>query len=101
MVRAFLESLSLGSGAVLVAVLSAAIAWIVGHIRATALRWFAAILAPFALSYVCYWLPVWLGGSQDEHSAWEFLIVGVWFFAGVVASVVVTFIVRRHATRTI
>ena len=67
----------------------------------TALRWLAAILVPFALSYACYWLPVWLGGSEDQHSAWEFLVVGVWFAAGVVASVVVTFIVRRHATRTI
>ena len=101
MVRAFLESLSLGSGAVLIAVLSAGIAWLIGHVRLRALRWFAAILVPFALSYVCYWLPVWLGGSQDQHSAWEFLIVGVWFVAGVVSSVVVTFIVRRHATQII
>ena len=101
MVRAFLESLSLGSGALLIALLSAGLAWPVGHIPATALRWSGAVLIPFALSYVCYWLPVWLGGSQDQHSTWEILIVGVWFIAGLLASIVVTLFVARHATRTI
>ena|SRR5437867_8960777 len=101
MVKAFLESLSLGSGALLIAVVSAGIAWLVGHVRVAAVRWCAAVLVPLALSYVCYWMPVWLGGSPDQHFSWELLVVGAWFVAGLVASVVVTFIVSRHATPTI
>jgi hypothetical protein len=103
MVKAFLESLSLGSGALLIAVVSAGAAWVVGHVRVAAIRWCAAILVPLALSYCCYWLPVWLGDTRDraQYSSWEFLVVGIWFVAGLLPSIVVTFILGRHATRTI
>src|SRR5687768_7103056 len=101
MVRAFFESLSLGSGAALIAVVSGSLAWPLGRIRSTATRWCTAVLVPFALSYCCYWMPVWLGGSGDQYSSWEVLIVGVWFVAGLLGSAIITFIVERHATRTI
>jgi ABC-type thiamin/hydroxymethylpyrimidine transport system permease subunit len=100
-VKAFLESLSLGSGAALIAGVSAGAAWLVGRVRSAAIRWCAAVLVPFALSYCCYWIPVWLGGSRDQHSSWEFLVVGIWFVAGLLVCGVVTYIIGRHATRTI
>jgi hypothetical protein len=101
MVRDFLESLSLGSGAAAIAIVSAVAALFIGHIRFAVVRWCAAVLMPFVFSYCCYWMPVWLGGSQDQYSSWEFLVVGAWFLAGLFASVVVMLIVRRYAARTI
>jgi hypothetical protein len=101
MVRNFLESLSLGSGAATIAIVSAVAALFVGHIRLAAIRWCVATLVPFALAYCCYWIPVWLGGSEDQHLSWEFLFVGAWFLAGLVASVVVMLMVRRYTARAI
>ena len=94
----FFESLSLGSGALLIAVVSALLALVTLRLPAV-MRWTAALFLPFALSYCCYWLPVWLGGTEDQHSSWEPLVVGVWSFAGLVASGIVTFIVSRYAKR--
>jgi hypothetical protein len=101
MVKAFLESLSLGSGSVLIAVASAGVVCLFGRIRSVPVRWCAAVLVPLALSCCCYWAPVWLGSRGDQYSSWELLVVGVWFVAGLLASVVVTFILGRHAARAI
>jgi hypothetical protein len=98
-VQAFFQSLSLSSASVLVAVVSAVAALLVGRIGSTAGRWCAAVLLPLVLAYCVYWMPVWLSASLSEYSAWEFLGVGVPFLAGLVASVLVTFIVARHAKR--
>jgi len=64
--------------------------------RATGLRWAAAVLVPFLLSYCAYWMPAWLGANSSEYSSWEFLGVGAPFLAGLVASGLVTSIVARH-----
>lgn len=95
--QAFFQSLSLGSASVLVAVISAVAALLIGRITSAIARWFAAVLFPFALSYCVYWMPVWLGADGSEYLAWALLGVGVPFLAGLVPSVVVTFVVRRRA----
>ena len=96
--KELLESLSLGSGAAVVAVCSAALAWPLCRVRPVILRWLGAVAVPFALAYVLYWSPVWLGSSDIEYSAWQFLVMGVWFLAGVIASVVVIFALGRRAS---
>jgi len=100
-VQAFFQSLSLTSASVLVAILSAVAALLVGRIGSAAGRWCAAALLPLVLSYCVYWIPVWLGadGDRAQYSAWELLGVGVPFLAGLVASCLVTLIVTRYAKR--
>ena|SRR3989442_144301 len=95
--RELLNSLSLGSGAAVVAVCSAALAWPLCYVRSVTLRCLGAVVSPFALAYILYWSPVWLGSSDAaQYSAWQFLVVGVWFLAGVTASVVVIFALGRR-----
>ena len=95
--KELLESLSLGSGAAVVAVCSAALAWPLCRVRPVILRWLGAVAVPFALASVLYRSPVWLGSSDvAQYSAWQFLVVGVWFLAGVMASVVVIFALGRR-----
>ena len=90
-----MESLSLYSGAAVVAVSSALLAWPVSFVRPVILRWAGALTVPFALAYVLYWSPIWLGGNTDQHSLWEPLFVGAWFLAGVVPSALVIIAVGR------
>jgi hypothetical protein len=96
-VQAFFQSLSLTSASVLVAVISAITALLIGRIRSAVARWFAAVLFPFALSYSVYWMPVWLGADGSEYPAWALLGVGVPFLVGLVPSAVVMFVVARRA----
>jgi hypothetical protein len=98
-VQAFFQSLSLTSASVIVAVISAVAALLIGRIASAVARWFAAVLLPFVLSYAVYWMPVWLGADGSEYSAWALLGVGVPFLAGLVSSALATFVVRRYAQR--
>jgi hypothetical protein len=93
-----IESLSLGSGAVVVALCSAALAWFLSNVRVAVVRWLGCVVIPLALASVLYWLPVWLG-SRDvaQHSTWSFLVVGLWFLAGLASSIVVLFACARRA----
>jgi len=85
--KAFLESLSLTSGALLVAVVSAAAVWILSTLLPKVLRWIWAVVVPFVLAYCLYWSPVWLGSDDvSQYGAWAFVVVPTWFVAGVIAS---------------
>src|SRR5579859_2443877 len=86
-VKTFLESLSIGSGAVLVAVFSAVLAWL------------GAALVPLVLAYSLYWLPVWLGANPSEYFSWAFLCIGAWYLAGVVPTVVVVVVVGKYRAK--
>ena len=85
--REMLQSLSLTSGAVVLAVVCGLIAYVAS--RATSLKAGAVVgvLASGVLSFSLYWAPVWLGAAAAEYSAWAVLIIGVWFIAGVVGAV--------------
>src|ERR1043165_8788222 len=98
--KSFIESLSLGSGAVLVAAFCALLAWPLSYLRLAFVRWPAALALPILVSYCLYWLPVWLGASPSEYFSWAFLFIGAWFLAGVITSAVVIVVVGRyHAKR--
>jgi hypothetical protein len=68
------------------------------------LVWVLCAAFPLVLSYVLYWLPFWLGASQDQASAWAPLAVGVWSVAGLVAGLLVAavlFRIQRRRTRRV
>src|SRR5580693_6778326 len=81
--KALVESLSLGSGAVLVAILSAVIVWLLCSLCLESLRKVWVVIVPFALAYCLYWSPTWLtDGSEfdralirSEYHTWALLFI--------------------------
>jgi hypothetical protein len=98
-VRDLLESLSLESGAGVVAACSALLAWPLCYVRLAILRWAVALAVPFILAYALYWTPVWLGAPTDEYSPWRYVFIGIWFLAGVVPSAFVIIAVGRYRAK--
>jgi hypothetical protein len=95
----FFDSLGLGYGSLFIAVLSALVACVTARSPVLGLRWGFAVITPFVLSYCCYWMPVWLGRRPDEDWSWAPIGIGFLAFFGLLASIIVTFIVSRHATQ--
>jgi hypothetical protein len=90
------ESLSLGGGAVVIAVLSffLALAW--AFVPSCKLRWLGAIVTPSVLAYCLYWYPVWTGSDASEYSVWFLICFVPWFLSGAAVSAGVLFMLRRH-----
>ena len=97
LMRDLIESLSLFSGAVVVALASTAVVWLLCSLVSGASRSLFIYLAPLVLAYCIYWLPVWLGSDGSEYAPWQALCVGTWFVAGAIPSALVTAIFRRRA----
>jgi hypothetical protein len=93
--KTFFESLSLGSGAALVAVCSSVLVWSLCYLRPAVFRWLGVVVVPLVLASCLYWLPVWLGANTSEYSSWSVLFIGAWFLAGTVPSAVVVIIFRK------
>ena len=92
----FVESMSIGSGAILIALLSVAIVWLLSAVLPVALRWLWVVIVPLILAYSLYWLPVWLGADPSEYSAWALLSVGTWFLAGTIPSGATVLVLRKR-----
>ena len=90
------ESLSLGSGAILIAVLSAIVVWLLCCFVPGASRSLWVYAIPFALSYSLYWLPAWLGSEASEFRAWQAVVITPWFLAGAISSGFTVWIFRRR-----
>ena len=63
------RSLSLGTGALLLAVISAILSLWFRKVPNILSKWALAIICPIILSEIVYWLPVFLGANSDEYSA--------------------------------
>jgi hypothetical protein len=99
-VRNLLTSLSLTSAAVLVAIVSGIAALAYGRLGRVIPRWLAAVSFPFALSYVIYWAPVWLGSSDvEQYYAWELLGDAVPCIVGLIVSALFTVPISGHAKK--
>jgi hypothetical protein len=93
--RHFVESLSLGSGAGIVAVLSALRTRLLfkrAHGRAV---WLLPLATPLVVSFSLYWLPVWLGADDvAQFGAWAGLFILPWYLAGAGTSAYVVLLLR-------
>ena len=89
------KSLSLLSGALVIAVVSGvcAVAWT--RIALSQLKWGLAIGAPGLLAYSLYWSPVWLGADASEYWSFAPIPIGVWFAAGVIPSTLVVYFLGK------
>ena len=98
--KLFLESFSLGSGALLIAVLSTGIVWLLRSLLPKTLHSLSAVVVPFVLAYCLYWSPVWLGSDDvSQYGAWAVLGVGAWFLAGFFPSAVMVLIIQKRRAR--
>ena len=99
--KAFIESLSLTSGAIVIAVPSVIVVWILCSMVPVAprWRWIWALIVPFGLAYCLYWSPVWLGADASGYDVWKFLGIGGWFFAGFFPSAVVVWILEKRRAK--
>lgn len=93
------ESLSIGTGAFLIAVLSVGVVWLLCSVLPVGLRWFWVVVVPFIFAYSLYWLPVWLGSDSSEPSTWAALCVGAWFLSGVIPCIVLVLVLRRRRAK--
>jgi hypothetical protein len=93
--RELLESISLLSGTVIVALLSAFAAIVFAFLERPVLRRFAAYGAPLIFAYVLYWMPVWLGANPSEYKAWSLVCIIPWASAGAFAAGLVLAAARR------
>ncbi len=96
--KEFLESLDFFSGAALIALLSAAVVWLLCFACPSSLHKVWVAIVPFALANGLYWSAAWLEADGDEyHRAlvmsdyrmWAPLFIVVWFLAGAIPSAVV------------
>jgi hypothetical protein len=93
-VKTLAQSLSLNSGAVLIAIASAGLVWLLCVTAARKFRWLWVFVVPLTLSYSLYWLPVWLGADASEYGPWAGIAIGGWFLAGAISSGVVVIALR-------
>lgn len=96
--KALVESFSVSSGAVLIAVVSSAVVWLLCSAFPTSLHKLWVVIVPFALANCLYWSGAWFDavGSDynkalvwSDYRMWAPLFIVVWFLAGAVPSAVV------------
>jgi hypothetical protein len=100
LMKSFLISLSLSSGAILVAALSMGVVWLLRSVLSKNLHSLSAAVVPFALAYCLYWSPVWLGSDDvSQYGAWAGLGIGAWFLAGFFPSAMMVLIIQKRRAR--
>jgi hypothetical protein len=93
--KSFIESMSLGEGAMLIAFLSAVVEGLFCLFFPPVFRWLMAIAIPVLLSYCLYWLPVWMGADPSEYGNWQLITIGAWFLAGAASASLVAFAFQK------
>jgi len=93
--RESLESLSFGSLAGIVALISVLLSIVWANLPSRIVGWVVAVIAPFIVAYSLYWLPVWLGADDLEFGAWAGVFIVPWYLIGLIASSLGVFLFRR------
>jgi hypothetical protein len=97
--KTLIDSLSLGSGALLIAVSSTGIVWLLHSVCAASLGKLWSAVVPFALAYCLYWSPVWLGADPSEYHAWALVFIVPWFLAGAIPSAAIVYMLNRRRAK--
>ena len=95
----FLNSLSIGSRAGLVALVSALLAVAYAQLSSQRAVWILNLGMPFIVSYSLYWSPVWLGADSLEYGAWAPLFIVPWYLAGLLVSTIVVSLFEKRGRR--
>ena len=97
--KTVVESFSLGSGAILIALLSLGVVWLLCSVLPWGLRSPWVVSVPFIFAYSLYWSPVWLGADPSEYGMWAVGVVAAWFFAGFFPSAVLVLVLQKRRTK--
>lgn len=84
----FIDGLSLWSGALVVAIVSALLTLFATQGRSLKFKWLFILSIPLLVAYVIYWSPVWFGISSDvsQADAWQPLFIIPWYLTGILFS---------------
>jgi len=93
-----LDSLSIWSGAFVVAVVSGTVVWLLAWMF-PALRKLWVVIVPFAVAFCLYWSPVWLGNDPSEYHAWAGVFIVPWFLAGAIPAAAIVYILQKHSVQ--
>jgi hypothetical protein len=88
------DSLSLGSGAVIVGLISAVCAAIIARLQSNVAAWGLAVILPYFVAHTIYALPGLLGADTSEFDSWELLFVVPWYITGLLASLAIVGAIR-------
>ena len=92
-----IQSLSLTGIALLIAVISPGLVWLLASAFPKVPKWIWPVFLPFSLAYCLYWSPVWFANQDSsEYSAWAILFVGIWFFAGFFPSAILVWMLENE-----
>jgi hypothetical protein len=96
--KAFVESFSFSSGAVLIAIVSSVIVWLLCSVFPASLHKLWVVIVPFALANCLYWSAAWLEADGSEYNRaivmsdyhmWALAFIVPWFLAGAIPSAAV------------
>ena len=96
--RDSIDSLSILSGAIVVAVVSAAVVWALA-VASPDLRKLWMVIIPLIIAFCLYWSPVWLGADSSEYRAWALVFIVPWFVAGVIPSAAIVRVLEKRRLR--
>jgi hypothetical protein len=95
--KTFILSLSFTSGAILIAILSTGVVWLLCSVFPVTLRKLWVVIVPLVLAYCLYWFPVWFSGEPSwEYHNWMFAFLLPWFLAGAIPSALVVILKMIH-----
>ena len=95
--RNVIESLSLVSGAAVVAVVSVLLTLVLSRYVRGRMVCSLPLGVPLVVSYSLYWSPVWMGANDEaQFGAWAVLFIVPWYLAGAVTSAFVVLLFRHY-----
>jgi hypothetical protein len=94
--KEIIESLSLESGAVFVAIVSAIVTVGMNRIFNLKFKWAIILSIPFFVANALYWSPVLLGSNSSEYAAWAPLFIIPWYVVGMLSSSLLGYIINKQ-----
>ena len=86
-----IESLSIESGALIVALLSLIATTILNAIFNLKFKWAIFLIIPFLAANALYWSPVMFGADSSEYSTWAAIFIIPWYIGGVLSSLLAAY----------
>jgi hypothetical protein len=94
-IKDLVDSLSIWSGALVVAVVSGTVVWLLAWML-PALRKLWVVIVPLIVAFCLYWYPVWLGADPSEYHAWALVFIVPWFLAGAIPAAAIVHILHKR-----
>ncbi len=87
--KEIINSLSVETGALVVAILSMVLSYGICRLKLKKFKWSINLSMPFIVANLLYWSPVFFGAESSQYATWAPLFIVYWFIAGAIASILV------------